>query len=1281
MKKRFLSLFLSVLMIFTILPNNVVMAFQNRAGNYSKNYSLTGNYANDIVSVAKAQIGKRQSYLGYSEDWCADFVMDCARLAKIPDNVIPCNYSPGAYVPSLYTYMVNNCGATKVSNPQAGDILFYYCSACKGYKHVAIAMDSTYSIEGNYWINNISQVVKASSYWDNCNHSTNNHISRVYLRPKYKKSTPTPPSAPSSVNVSTSHTAVGNTITASWSKVSNASGYNAELICNSNSAHNRSVKVTGTSASFNLPVEGNYTVRVSAYNSAGTSSATSSGTVTAHSPSTVTFVDYDDTVLNTQTVRYGETAVAPAAPSREGYTFQGWDKGTQGITQNTTIKATYKINVYNVVFKDSDGSVISSQRIEHGSSAVAPTDPTPETGYVFVGWNYPDFSCVKENMTITAVYAWGNDDLPIVAEITRAARKADSSGYDVSVSTKNFPSDVTKAKIIVSLKTEENKMVASEMKQIYLNESENPTHDLFVSYEGVATIAEVEVVGIVDDDKTGVPLSAHDTMEVDLGLAWSNWSDTEPKNPNGDLLIEDRTEYRYSDKEIKTSNTSAMAGYTLYNTTSEWGGWSGWSRNAVGASNTRQVNTRTIPATYQKRWTYCRWVNSTGNMSSYAGVYSNYQNIDLDYRLSAKGTVDGHTRYGSYSGNYGSYLANWWWHEGSYNKQTAAAYTEYQYRDLNYTYHFYKWGNWSDWSPNEIAANDNRQVETRTVYRYKSKAIKTPVYNYKRYKYSNPATNTEIYTYDTTYPDSMGYIGEWEYTESESELTVVSTVDYDVKLYNGYKGDSWYSADVNEQGDRKVYITYKTLEDTSGEEYTISGAIAQSGDEVDGKQATLLVYKGKNTDPTATQIEAIAQTTLNADGEYTFNFKTKEVPTADTGDFILMLGVEGATRPVYIDTIEAPKPEYKVVFVDGDTVLSEQTVKEGDSAKAPENLAKEGYTFVGWDTGLSNVHDDLTITANYMQNQYSVIFVDWNNNDIAVKTFGHGDVIQAPEPAEIEGHHFVKWKDIIDGQTVVTENMVIMADYEPSQYTVKFMNWDNTVIKEETITYGETVDIPDEIPEKDGLIFAGWSNSIGLFSVSEDLTVYPLFEYPENTDIPSASVSSGEVTAGQEIILSCPSDNAKIYYSLVQGIDDGEENNFDADSLEYQEYTEPIVINEDSTLVFYAAEDEKNKSSYVIETYTVSNIVSTNTVVKHTTSGIKFQVTCDSDVKNAVIIVAVYDADGKLLSLDTQEFDGVNEYILSVDKSGDEKYAKIMVWNSSNKMKPLGEAEEVSLDE
>ncbi|MCL2766859.1 MAG: InlB B-repeat-containing protein, partial [Peptococcaceae bacterium] len=57
---------------------------------------------------------------------------------------------------------------------------------------------------------------------------------------------------------------------------------------------------------------------------------------------TVTFVDYDDTVINTQTVEKGQDAVAPTSPVREGYTFTGWSAEYSNITANLTVKAQYE---------------------------------------------------------------------------------------------------------------------------------------------------------------------------------------------------------------------------------------------------------------------------------------------------------------------------------------------------------------------------------------------------------------------------------------------------------------------------------------------------------------------------------------------------------------------------------------------------------------------------------------------------------------------------------------------------------------------------------------------------------------------------------------------------------------------------------------------------------------------------------------------------------------------------------------------------------------------------
>ena len=56
----------------------------------------------------------------------------------------------------------------------------------------------------------------------------------------------------------------------------------------------------------------------------------------------VTFTDWDGTVLSTQQVLHGSAATAPANPTREGYTFVGWDKPFDCITADTVVTAVYE---------------------------------------------------------------------------------------------------------------------------------------------------------------------------------------------------------------------------------------------------------------------------------------------------------------------------------------------------------------------------------------------------------------------------------------------------------------------------------------------------------------------------------------------------------------------------------------------------------------------------------------------------------------------------------------------------------------------------------------------------------------------------------------------------------------------------------------------------------------------------------------------------------------------------------------------------------------------------
>ena len=141
---------------------------------------------------------------------------------------------------------------------------------------------------------------------------------------------------------------------------------------------------------------------------------------------TVTFCDYDNTILSQQIVYEGENAVAPSNPHREGYTFIGWNLDYTNITSDVTIKAQYKINRYKVTFKNWDGTIIKIDSVAYQSTPIPPTNPertaTAEFTYTFANWT-PDIVAATCDAIYTATYTssrnsytitWNQDDGTII---------------------------------------------------------------------------------------------------------------------------------------------------------------------------------------------------------------------------------------------------------------------------------------------------------------------------------------------------------------------------------------------------------------------------------------------------------------------------------------------------------------------------------------------------------------------------------------------------------------------------------------------------------------------------------------------------------------------------------------------------------------------------------------------------------------------------------------------------------------------------------------------------
>ena len=91
----------------------------------------------------------------------------------------------------------------------------------------------------------------------------------------------------------------------------------------------------------------------------------------------------------TQIVQAGEKAItAPADPTREGYTFIGWDKAIPATmpAENMTLTAQWRINQYTITFDTDGGSAIEPITQDYGTAITAPAAPT-KTGYTFAGWD------------------------------------------------------------------------------------------------------------------------------------------------------------------------------------------------------------------------------------------------------------------------------------------------------------------------------------------------------------------------------------------------------------------------------------------------------------------------------------------------------------------------------------------------------------------------------------------------------------------------------------------------------------------------------------------------------------------------------------------------------------------------------------------------------------------------------------------------------------------------------------------------------------------------------
>lgn len=142
-----LALVLALTMMVGVMPMSASAAYENT-------YTNTGNQRDDIIGVAKTQLGYREgannatkygTWYGLpNQPWCAMFISWCARQAGIPTSVL--KNSAVAAPDAQYFNIPYYDGASYT--PQKGDLFF-----TKSWSHVGLVYyvdgDYFYTIEGN----------------------------------------------------------------------------------------------------------------------------------------------------------------------------------------------------------------------------------------------------------------------------------------------------------------------------------------------------------------------------------------------------------------------------------------------------------------------------------------------------------------------------------------------------------------------------------------------------------------------------------------------------------------------------------------------------------------------------------------------------------------------------------------------------------------------------------------------------------------------------------------------------------------------------------------------------------------------------------------------------------------------------------------------------------------------------------------------------------------------------------------------------------------------------
>ena len=150
---------------------------------------------------------------------------------------------------------------------------------------------------------------------------------------------------------------------------------------------------------------------------------------------TVTYM-VDGEVYKTESYAYGAAITAAEAPTKEGHTFSGWSEVPETMpSENITITGSFTVNSYTIIYKV-DGEVYKTESIAYGSKVEAIVAPTKE-GWTFSGWNGVPATMPAKDITVSGSFTVNS--YTVTYMVDGEVYKTESYAYGAAITAAEAP--------------------------------------------------------------------------------------------------------------------------------------------------------------------------------------------------------------------------------------------------------------------------------------------------------------------------------------------------------------------------------------------------------------------------------------------------------------------------------------------------------------------------------------------------------------------------------------------------------------------------------------------------------------------------------------------------------------------------------------------------------------------------------------------------------------------------------------------------------------------------